>query len=147
MGIQKRQAHDHEGRCSDMTTGSRVAAAPLYSVLPAKDIDRARDFWENKVGMEFESPAHGYLMGKAGGGTRFTIYETALAPTQATTAAIVVDDLDAAMAELRERGVEFQDYDMPGMKTVNGVADFGAGMGRGAWFVDSEGNTINVVQM
>jgi predicted enzyme related to lactoylglutathione lyase len=130
-----------------MLTQSRVATAPLYAVLPAKDIDRARDFWEKKVGMEFESPMHGYLMGKAGGGTMFTIYETPLAPTQATTAAIVVDDLDAAMADLRDRGVEFQDYDMPGMKTVNGVADLGSAMGRAAWFVDSEGNTINVVQM
>lgn len=130
-----------------MLTTSRLSTAPMYTVLPAQDIKRARDFWENKVGIEFDSPSEGFLMGKAGKGTMFTIYETPLAPTKATTAAFIVDDLEAVMSELRERGVMFEEYDMPGLKTVNGIADFGPTMGRGSWFVDTEGNIINIVQM
>jgi len=130
-----------------MLTTSRVATAPFSAVLPAKDIKRARDFWERVVGVEMsDMPAPGYLMGKAGKGTQFLIYETPLAPTEATTAAFIVDDLDAVMTELRQRGLTFLEYDMPGLKTVNGVVEMGE-MGRGAWFKDSEGNTINLAQM
>jgi predicted enzyme related to lactoylglutathione lyase len=131
-----------------MLTTSSLATAPMSVVLPAKDLKRARDFWENVVGVEIAGDAvPGTFMGKAGMGSQFLMYETPLAPTQATAAAFIVSDLDAVMTELRSRGMTFLDYDMPGLKTVNGIAEFGAGMGRGAWFMDSEGNTINVVQM
>ena len=130
-----------------MLTTSSIATAPFSVVLPAKDAKRARDFWERIMGVEItDGGAPGYLMGKAGKGTQFLIYETQNEPTKATAAAFIVDDLDATMAELRQRGLKFEDYDLPGLKTMNGVVDMGA-MGRGAWFVDSEGNTINVVQM
>ena len=130
-----------------MLTTSLIATAPFSVVLPAKDATRAKDFWERIVGVEMtEAGAPGYLMGKAGKGTSFLIYETLLKPTEATAAAFLVDDLDATMTELRARGLKFLDYDMPGLKTVNGVAEMGE-MGRGAWFMDSEGNTINIAQM
>jgi predicted enzyme related to lactoylglutathione lyase len=130
-----------------MLTTSSIATAPFSAVLPAKDIRRARDYWERKVGvLTTDAPAPGAFMGQAGGGTQFLMYETPLKPTEATTASFVVADLEATMADLRARGVVFEDYDMPGLKTVNGVAEMGP-MGRGAWFVDSEGNTISVVQM
>lgn len=130
-----------------MLTTSRIATAPFQVVLPAKDIKRARDYWERMVGVEVtDAPAPGYFMGKAGQGTQFLMYETPLEPTKATAAAFLVDDLDATVADLRQRGVVFEDYDMPGLKTVNGIAEMGP-MGRGAWFVDSEGNTINLAQM
>ena len=130
-----------------MLTTSRLATAPFSVVLPAKDIKRAREFWASKVGVETtDGPAPGYFMGHAGAGTQFLMYETPLAPTEATAAAFIVDDVEAIVAELRQRGVTFMDYDMPGLKTVNGIADMGP-MGRAAWFVDSEGNTINIAQM
>jgi predicted enzyme related to lactoylglutathione lyase len=130
-----------------MLTTSRIATAPISVVLPAKDIKRARDFWERIVGVEtVDGPVPNGFMGKAGVGSQFLMYETPFAPTQATNAAFVVDDLDAVMADLRSRGLVFAEYDMPGTKTVNGVASFSDGS-RAAWFVDSEGNTINVVQM
>jgi predicted enzyme related to lactoylglutathione lyase len=130
-----------------MATRSLVAAAPFSVVLPAKDIKRARDFWERVVGVEtMDAPDPGYFMGSAGKGTQFLMYETPLEPTKATAAGFIVDDLDAVMDDLRGRGLTFLEFDAPGIKTVNGVADFGP-MGRGAWFVDSEGNTIGVNQM
>ena len=130
-----------------MPTTSRVAAAPLYVVLPAKDITRARDFWERVVGVEItDLPQPGYFTGHAGKGTQFLMYETTLKPTEATAASFLVDDLDATMADLRGRGLKFVEYDLPGLKTVDGVASMGP-MGRGAWFVDSEGNTISLNEM
>ena len=130
-----------------MVATSSLAAAPFSVVLPAKDLKRSRDFWENVVGVEImDAPAPGAYIGKAGMGTQFLVYETALVPTKATAAAFVVSDLAATMAELRGRGMVFMDYDLPGIKTVNGVAEMGA-KGSAAWFVDSEGNTINIVQM
>jgi predicted enzyme related to lactoylglutathione lyase len=130
-----------------MPTTSLVAQAPISVVLPAKDIKRARDFWERVVGVEIDdAPAPGYFMGRAGKGTQFLMYETPLKPTEATAAAFVVDDLDAVMADLRSRGAVFLEYDLPGLKTVDGVVDMGP-MGRGSWFADTEGNIINVVQM
>jgi len=58
----------------------------------------------------------------------------------------VVDDLFAEMADLRKRGVVFEEYDVPGLKTVNGVVEMGK-MGKGAWFKDSEGNILSISQM
>lgn len=130
-----------------MLTTSRVATAPFSVVLPAKDIKRARDFWERIVGVEMtDTPTPGYLMGKAGQGTQFLMYETPFEPTKATAAAFIVDDLDAVVADLRQRGLTFLEYDMPGLKTDNGIAEMGD-MGRAAWFQDTEGNIINIAQM
>lgn len=130
-----------------MVATSSLAAAPFSVVLPAKDLKRARDYWDKVVGVEImDAPAPGAFMGKAGMGSQFLMYETPLEPTKATAAAFIVTDLAATMAELKARGMVFVDYDMPGLKTVDGVAQMGP-MGSAAWFVDSEGNTINIVQM
>lgn len=130
-----------------MLTSSRIATAPMYAVLPATDIQRARDFWERVAGLEVaEEPMEGSFFVKAGQGTKFMVYETQAASAEATVASFVVEDLDSAMNELRERGVRFEDYDMPNLKTKGGVVDMGT-QGRAAWFKDSEGNTINLAEM
>lgn len=129
-----------------MLTQSVLMMAPASAVLPAQDAARAKEFYEATLGLEVESPTPGYVMVHAGEGTQFLLYQTPLRPTEATNLAFRVSDIRAAMTELRGRGVKFEDYDMPGLKTVDGVADFGD-MGLGAWFKDSEGNMINVVQM
>ena len=64
---------------------------------------------------------------------------------QHTLGAFMVQDIDATVAELRGKGVTFEDYDLPGLKTVNGIAELG-GI-RGAWFKDPEGNILSVVQL
>lgn len=126
---------------------SKLQDAPFSVVLPATDIKRAHDFYQQVLGLEVEdAPASGGFFVVAGKGTRALVYETTAPHGQATAAGFVVDDIDAAVADLRSRGVDFQDYDMPQMKTVNGIADLGP-MGRAAWFMDSEGNTINIAQM
>ena len=79
------------------------------------------------------------------GDSYFSLYPTEFAGTaQHTLGAFMVADVEAAVAELRGKGVRFEEYDLPGLKTVNGIAELGGT--RGAWFKDPEGNILSVVQ-
>ena len=126
-----------------------LADSPIFPSLPAKDINRAKAWYEEKLGMtptrDLGPGGQLYTSGKA----LFVIYQTPFAGTgKHTLAGWVVTDLDKEMAELRRRGVKFEDYAMgdKGPNTENGVATDPDG-GRAAWFVDSEGNTLNVAQL
>lgn len=113
----------------------------IWAVLPASDLGRAREFYKDKLGLEPSEDRSDGLVYEGKGGGKFFIYETQFAGTAQNTAMNwATDDLDAEMAELRSRGVQFEEYDFPGLKTENGVADNGEG--RGAWFKDSEGNIL-----
>jgi predicted enzyme related to lactoylglutathione lyase len=125
------------------TTATRVVTSPMYVVLPAEDLARAREFYSEKIGFEFqESP--GGLMGMAGNGTGVFIYERARTKAEHTVALFVVPDVVEAVSELSSRGVQFEDY--PELGTVNGIASLPDGS-KAAWFTDSEGNILNIVQM
>jgi hypothetical protein len=79
------------------------------------------------------------------GDSYFSLYPTEFAGTaQHTLGAFMVADVEAAVAELRGKGVSFEEYDLPGLKTVNGIAELGGS--KGAWFKDPEGNILSVVQ-
>jgi catechol 2,3-dioxygenase-like lactoylglutathione lyase family enzyme len=117
----------------------------IVTILPAEDMDRARRFYEETLGFEPESvdPAGVYYRS---GPARFSVYPTQFAGTsQHTQAGWLVDDVRKTVVELRERGVEFQEYDSPGLKTEGGIADLGSELA--AWFKDTEGNTIGVFQL
>jgi catechol 2,3-dioxygenase-like lactoylglutathione lyase family enzyme len=122
-----------------------LALNTFYPTLPADDIDRARRFYEGILGLEV---AEGYggsdgVFFRLGQGL-LLVYKT-LAPRGGNTAlSFVVDDLEAQMKELRDRGVVFEEYDMPNLKTHDGIAEF-EGL-RGAWFKDSEGNILSLGQ-
>jgi len=120
--------------------------ASIMAVLPAKDIDRAKAFYRDKLGIEpSESMEDGTVMYTCGQGTRFLLYQTDNAGTAKNTQmGWETDDLEWEMAELRGRGLVFEDYDFPGLKTENGVAT--ADWGKAAWFLDSEGNIVNIAQ-
>jgi catechol 2,3-dioxygenase-like lactoylglutathione lyase family enzyme len=80
------------------------------------------------------------------GDSYFSLYPTEFAGTaQHTLGAFMVQDVEATVAELRGKGVTFEEYDLPGLKTVNGIAELGGT--RGAWFKDPEGNILSVVQL
>ncbi len=114
----------------------------VWAVVPASDIERARGFYKDKLGLEPTRDMRGALMYETKG-SKFLLYETQFAGTAQNTAMNwVTEDLDADMAELRSRGVTFEDYDFPGLKTENGVASDEDG--RGAWFKDSEGNILSL---
>ena len=79
------------------------------------------------------------------GDAYFSLYPTEFAGTALhTLGAFMVRDVEATVADLRGRGVTFEDYDLPGVKTVNGIAELGGF--KGAWFKDPEGNILSVVQ-
>ncbi len=122
---------------------------PVGPTLAAEDLERAERWYTEKLGLTptfrtttgLAYPAGGQPLG-------FAIYLSPNAGTnRATYAAWVVDDIDAVMARLRERGVVFEDYDIPGvLKTRDGIGTSREG-NRTAWFTDSEGNILSLVQL
>lgn len=117
----------------------------LMAVLPAKDINRAKDFYRDKLGLEPSETVEDSLVYRTGNGTGFLIYETENAGTAKNTQmGWLTDNLEREMEELRAKGVVFEEYDMPGLKTENGVVD--NSWGKGAWFLDSEGNILSLSQ-
>lgn len=115
--------------------------------LPVVDLDRARDFYEGKLGFKAGQMDEGgvyYQIGESGG---LYLYQREATKADHTEVTFMVDDLDKEMAEMRGKGIEFEDYDMPemGLKTVDGVATMGGG--RGAWFKDTEGNILSIMEM
>ncbi|MWC00366.1 VOC family protein [Agromyces seonyuensis] len=114
------------------------------AVLPASDQARARAFWHDVFGADpVRSDEGGDLYDL--GGTPVFVYETQFAGTAQNTAlGLVTADLDGDMAELRRRGVVFHEYDFPGLTTVDGVAELEGE--RSAWFSDSEGNIVSLMQ-
>ena len=116
------------------------------AVLPASDLARAKQWWHDVLGRD---PVYEDEEGEALyydiGGMPVLVYRTDFAGTAQNTAlGLMTDDLDRDMTQLRTHGVMFHDYDMPGLKTVDGVAELGEE--RSAWFSDSEGNIIAIGQ-
>jgi predicted enzyme related to lactoylglutathione lyase len=118
---------------------------PMYAYLPAKDVQRARQFYERKLGFKPKEEVDGGVVYEFGDHTACFLYPTSNAGTsKASQAFWQVDDIEREVAELKSRGVEFEDYDMPGEKSKDGIVD--AGGARAAWFKDSEGNILAVIQ-
>jgi catechol 2,3-dioxygenase-like lactoylglutathione lyase family enzyme len=129
-----------------------LADAHVSTRLPAKDLERARRFYSEKLGLEPVEERPGGLRYQCASGS-FALFASAGAASGThTQIAFEVDDIDATIAALRGRGVVFEEYDAPGFTTVNGVADIkgnypSKGVGeRGAWFRDSEGNLLGLGQ-
>jgi predicted enzyme related to lactoylglutathione lyase len=119
--------------------------APVVPYIPAHDVPRARRFYEDKVGLVAREEIAGGVVYECGQGSWIFLYPSAGAGTSTASQAFwQVEDLDAEVAGLRSRGVVFENYDMPGLKTVDGIATFHTS--RAAWFKDSEGNTMALIQ-
>jgi predicted enzyme related to lactoylglutathione lyase len=119
--------------------------SPIYAYLPARDVKRARKFYEEKVGLRPKQEMADGVVYEFGKGTACFLYKTPHAGTsEASQAFWRVDDIEREVAELKKRGVEFEKYDMPDMKSRDGIYE-GHG-GKAAWFKDSEGNILAVVQ-
>jgi catechol 2,3-dioxygenase-like lactoylglutathione lyase family enzyme len=117
-----------------------------HAVLPAADLQRAREFYHNALELDPDEVHEGMLTYHPASGSAFDIYETTNAGSAKNTQMCwVADDLNSEMARLRKRGVQFEDYDIPGMKTENGVATIEDT--RTAWFRDSEGNFLCITEI
>lgn len=119
--------------------------APITPYIPVADLQRARRFYEEKLGV---GPGEEFAAGviyKCGNGTSFFMYKSDGAGTsKASYAFWQVGDVEAEVADLKKRGVVFEEYDVPGLKMSNNIAT--AGGAKTAWFKDSEGNILAVVQ-
>ena len=116
-----------------------------HTVLPAADLERAREFYHQALNLDPDEVVEGNLIYHPSPGIGFEIYETPNAGTAKNTQMIwMTDDLDAEMARLRGLGIEFEDFEVPGITTVNGVAT--TGDDRAAWFRDTEGNILCIAE-
>jgi catechol 2,3-dioxygenase-like lactoylglutathione lyase family enzyme len=121
--------------------------------LPAQDLERARRFYAEKLGLHPAEERPGGLRYRCRRG-EFALFESAGAPSgQHTQMAWEVGDIEATVRDLRERGVAFEEFDFPGLSTVDGIAAVEGnypskgGVGeRAAWFRDSEGNLLGIGQ-
>ena len=119
--------------------------SPLYAYIPAKDLARARQFYEGKLGFKPQQETNGGVVYAFGKGTACFLYPTPNAGTsQASQAFWSVDDVDREIEALKARGVVFENYDMPGEKSAAGAIS--AGGAKAAWFKDSEGNIMALIQ-
>jgi predicted enzyme related to lactoylglutathione lyase len=122
-----------------------LQSAPLYSYIPAKDVTRARRFYEDKLGLEPAREVFGGVVYEFANGTACFLYPTPNAGTsRASQAYWQVDDIEREVAELKKRGVVFEEYDMPALKTNSSI--YAGGGAKAAWFKDSEGNVLALVQ-
>jgi catechol 2,3-dioxygenase-like lactoylglutathione lyase family enzyme len=122
------------------------ANIPIHAVLPASDLDRAKRWYSEKLGLE---PVSEYEYGGVQyetGGVMFLVYPSQFAGTnKATAAGFRVDDFDEAVSVLRSNGVVFEDVDFGEMgSTVDGVITLADGKDKAAWFKDSEGNVLSL---
>ena len=116
-----------------------------YAKLPAQDVERARAFYRDVLGLEPVRADHGHLFYECGGSS-FLVFPSSGSPSGThDQLGFGVEDIEAAVAELRERGVELETYEAPpGCSFSEGIMDYGSV--RAAWFKDSEGNLISVAQ-
>ena len=126
--------------------------AKVATRLPAQDLERARAFYADKLGLEPVEVRPGGMRYTCAAGEFVVFQSTGASSGDHTQMAFEVDDLAGTVADLRSRGVTFEEYDTPGFTTVDGIADIDGNYPskgtaeRGAWFRDSEGNLIGVGQ-
>ena len=121
---------------------TRLSTAPAATTLPAEDLRRARSYYEETLGLEVEArdDMPGSLFVHAGRDTLIVLYERERTKANNTAVTFEVEDIEATSSELRSHGVSFEQYDFPGLKTIDGIARRDADVA--AWFKDSEGNIL-----
>ncbi len=122
-----------------------LESATAHATVAVSDIGRARKFYEETLGFKVREERSDGVRYETGGGTWFLVYTSQFAGSaKSTSITFEVQDLDTAVRELRQRGAVFEEYDMPGLKTVEGIAEI-QGL-RGAWFKDPDGNILALGQ-
>jgi catechol 2,3-dioxygenase-like lactoylglutathione lyase family enzyme len=132
-----------------MLDNARVATR-----LPAQDLERARRFYADRLGLEPFDARPGGLLYRMGAGEFALFQSSGASPGTFTQMGWEVDDIDAVVAELKRRGVAFEEVDAPGLQTHDSIAEIDgnypskrAAGERGAWFRDSEGNLLGIGQL
>ena len=122
-----------------------LKSSRMYAYIPVKDLGRARQFYEGKLGLTPADVRQGGVIYEFDDHTACFMYPTPNAGTsRASQAYWEVDDIEREVADMRKRGVQFEEYDTPDMKTENGI--MAKGQIKSAWFKDSEGNIMALVE-
>jgi catechol 2,3-dioxygenase-like lactoylglutathione lyase family enzyme len=123
-----------------------VGDYPIDVVLLAPDLPASKDFYANKVGLKILNDTPGAVTFQCGGDSRLVISKsTTGTKDDQTQATWRVKDVRGEVTELRRRGVKIEEYDMPGLKTVDGIADIGFALM--AWFIDPGKNCVGMIQL
>jgi catechol 2,3-dioxygenase-like lactoylglutathione lyase family enzyme len=123
-----------------------LANCRVHATLPATDLERARGFYAEKLGLTPQKEEPGGLIYVCGEGSLLFVYPSqGAAGGTHTQAGWLTSDIEAEVADLKARGVVFEEYDIPGLKTVESIATMGPD--KTAWFKDSEGNLLVLVQV
>jgi catechol 2,3-dioxygenase-like lactoylglutathione lyase family enzyme len=130
-----------------------LARGRVATRLPAQDLERARRFYAEKLGLEPVDERPGGLLYRCGGADFALFASAGASPGTFTQMAWEVEDIETVVSELKQRGVVFEEVDLPGLRTRDGIAEIdgnypskGARGERGGWFRDSEGNMLGVGQ-
>jgi catechol-2,3-dioxygenase len=122
-----------------------LANHPIDVMILATDLAVAREFYGEKLGLEVVIESDDFLTFGCGGDSRLVVTRSSTGTTEPQTkASWRVSDLATEVAELRSRGVAVEEFDEPGLKTVDGVADVGFALA--AWLVDPHGNSLGLLQ-
>lgn len=117
----------------------------VLATIACSDLARSRRFYEGTLGLTEVEEQVGGVVYRCGEGTGLLLYESQFAGSGgATVCSFECSDVDQCVTELRDSGVTFEEYDLPGIRTIDGIAEMD-GM-RGAWFKDPDGNILAVTQ-
>jgi catechol-2,3-dioxygenase len=122
-----------------------LADQPIDPMILATDLGVAREFYGDRIGLEVVLESEDFLTFRCGGDSRLVVTRSTSGTSESQPkASWRVSDLAAEVADLRSRGVELEEYDGPGLKTVDGIADVGFALA--AWLIDPHGNSIGLLQ-
>jgi len=114
-------------------------------MIAVKDLDRATDFYENRLGMKSVGRMGDEAVSLQAGGTRFDVYRSEYAGTnKATALTFTVDDIRSEVSELKGKGISFEHYNLDGL-TRDGDIYTAEGM-KTAWFKDPDGNILSLIE-
>ena len=123
-----------------------LSQARIHATIPAQDLERARAFYESVLGLKPASVAPGGIFYEVNDGSRFLVFPSSgRASGGHTQLGFTVDDIDAEVGALRQKGVTFESYDMPQFDATTSITTFSGT--RSAWFKDTEGNLLGIVQL
>jgi catechol 2,3-dioxygenase-like lactoylglutathione lyase family enzyme len=122
-----------------------LSSSDTYTTIPVSDLGRARQFYEVMLGIAPVMVTEGGVMYRSGG-SQFFVYPSAHKASGHTQMSWVVGDIKAEVAALRGKGIDFLEYDVPGVKMVDGIAQSGPGVWT-AYFNDPDGNLLGLTQI